>query len=178
MKLLLLSQKRKWWQGTVRSFWNGRCMLYWCLVQYHRVNSNSSSNITPALCIYKHFCCYTHNILISGIEVFDTCGTREIAMRDVFYAVKKALEPRGKLPLLGKDIMVWEVLSSRTVIKNFHEKYFLVNLMMYIGQMFQKVQYVEHFYVKYLYIFLISVSSLQIVILGLNRIVFKTCLPS
>jgi hypothetical protein len=75
-------------------------------VQYHPVNSNSTSNITPAVCISKHFCCYTHNILISGIEVFDTCGTREIAMRDVFFAVKKALEPRGKLPLLGKDIML------------------------------------------------------------------------
>ncbi|KDR13974.1 Metabotropic glutamate receptor 5 [Zootermopsis nevadensis] len=36
-----------------------------------------------------------------GIELFDTCGLREIAMRDVFFAVKNALEPRGKLPLLG-----------------------------------------------------------------------------
>ncbi|XP_069693056.1 metabotropic glutamate receptor 8-like [Periplaneta americana] len=36
-----------------------------------------------------------------GIELFDTCGMRDVAMRDVFFAVKNALEPRGKLPLLG-----------------------------------------------------------------------------
>lgn len=36
-----------------------------------------------------------------GIEVFDTCGMKDVAMRDVFFAVKNALEPRGKLPLLG-----------------------------------------------------------------------------
>jgi hypothetical protein len=65
-----------------------------------------TGNIPPTLCISEHFSCYTHSILISGIEVFDTCGMREIAMRDVFFAVKNALEPRGKLPLLGKEIMV------------------------------------------------------------------------
>lgn len=36
-----------------------------------------------------------------GIEVFDTCDMRDVAMRDVYFAVKNALEPRGKLPLLG-----------------------------------------------------------------------------
>jgi hypothetical protein len=49
-----------------------------------------------------HFVIYTQTVLISGIEVFDTCGMRDVAMRDVYFAVKNALEPRGKLPLLGK----------------------------------------------------------------------------
>ncbi|KAJ9583137.1 hypothetical protein L9F63_022516 [Diploptera punctata] len=36
-----------------------------------------------------------------GIELLDTCGARDMAVRDVFFAIKSALEPRGKLPLLG-----------------------------------------------------------------------------
>nr|CAD7568150.1 unnamed protein product [Timema californicum] len=35
------------------------------------------------------------------IKVFDTCGSKDTAIRDVFYAVKSAVDPRGKEPLLG-----------------------------------------------------------------------------
>jgi hypothetical protein len=52
---------------------------------------------------YSPFC-DAHMMFISGVEVFDTCGTRDVAMRDVYFAVKNALEPRGKLPLIGRDI--------------------------------------------------------------------------
>jgi hypothetical protein len=55
---------------------------------------------------------YTYTLLISGIEVFDTCGMRDVAMRDVYYAVKNALEPRGKLPLLGKYIVLVRILIN------------------------------------------------------------------
>jgi hypothetical protein len=62
--------------------------------------------VTPSfMCIRDPFCdiyIFFYTLLISGIEVFDTCGMRDVAMRDVYYAVKNALEPRGKLPLLGK----------------------------------------------------------------------------
>ncbi|XP_066995173.2 metabotropic glutamate receptor 5 [Anabrus simplex] len=35
------------------------------------------------------------------IELYDTCGTRDVAMRDVFLAVKNAVDVRRKMPLLG-----------------------------------------------------------------------------
>jgi hypothetical protein len=53
-----------------------------------------------------------HTMLISGIEVFDTCDMRDVAMRDVYFAVKNALEPRGKLPLLGKYIVLIRIFSD------------------------------------------------------------------
>jgi hypothetical protein len=36
---------------------------------------------------------------------------KDVAMRDVFFAVKNALEPRGKLPLLGNSITLKDILS-------------------------------------------------------------------
>lgn len=65
-----------------------------------------TNNSPPTPCISEYFFMLFTQYFLSGIEVFDTCGMREIAVRDVFFAVKNALEPRGKLPLLGKEVMV------------------------------------------------------------------------
>lgn len=40
--------------------------------------------------------------LPADVKVFDTCGDADTAMRDVFYAVKDALEQQD-VPLLGEQ---------------------------------------------------------------------------
>lgn len=68
------------------------------------VRHTANVKVTPSfMCIREPICdMYTQTVSFSGIEVFDTCGMRDVAMRDVYFAVKSALEPRGRLPLLGK----------------------------------------------------------------------------
>jgi hypothetical protein len=88
---------------TIRSLLTGRGPT---------VQHAANIKVTPSfMCLSDPF--YDINSrLISGIEVFDTCSMRDVAMRDVYFAVKKALEPRGKLPLLGKYIVLIRILSN------------------------------------------------------------------
>lgn len=68
----------------------------------------------------------TDSVSLADIKVFDTCGDPDTAMRDVFFAVKEALEEQD-VPLLGEPSGRWpRPTPSCTIL--FHLKFICFRL--------------------------------------------------